>query len=342
MTAPTISMNGVDRLEGRWNNLALAGEAAWLIYLGFDLLQTSLVAIFPWQESDMGTVVDIPMRTAEALMKLGAHLYIGTAAALDYHHYMPATGYYATSFLICITAFAAAIRGRWVLLFTLLSVMLLPPTIFGAPEGFFGGSAIVAGGLAIGRCVIKRYFRPILPIMLAACTVMAWQAYVLTDSERHPTIVVKPQMDAQELQNLAAFDQTLSQVHGVDGDLAYVRAQIAYIRKDRAALQAIGPVIAGTIQTTPYRDQRIRVINTAIAQIGHPPSGKTPGSDALRMIGLLLLLPVILLLILTYRLRWRIRKIAKMAAALQALPTPRHSTSALAIRRPAALEPNAF
>ncbi len=335
----TAAASGVERLETRWNLLALAGEAAWLIRMGFDMLQTTLVAIFPWQEATMGTRVDIPMGAAKALLKLGIHMDIGTAATLDYRHYMPATGYYAIGFLMCITAFAAALQGRWILLFSLFGIMLLPPTLFGAPEAFFGGSAIFAGVLAIGRCIMKRQHRLILPIVVAACSVMAWHAYILADSEIHPTLIVKEKMDAQELQTLANLDGALSQLHGFDGDVAYVRAQIAYIRKDKAALKAIGPVTAGSIEATPYRDPRIRVLNMAIAQIDHPPTGKTPVSDALRIFNTLLLLPVFLFLFLTYRLRWRIRKIAKMAVALEALPPLRIAPQRAAAQGPAAMSP---
>lgn len=307
MASPT------ETLEGRWQKLAYLGEFAWIFTIVVGLLFGYVDQIDPLHNEYLSNIVDVPEPLAVRLRTDG--IQIDWLPLVSFPHtYAPEGSFAIFRWFLSITGFVAALRGRWLLMVVCMAGFLVP----GAPFGAIDPQRIIfvfVGLAAIGRCAFKREFK--LAISLGAIIFVAWLGTGFTNPHlRAPTLSVHRDPDAAEVQRMTQLELALAQTPANDrASVAYVRAQIAFIRQDWTQLKAIGPINGAEFPDSPTKSARLRVIRAArLALEPHPEFDMVLAAYAepIRWFYDLCLLTVAAISVLGGFMRYRIKRIAKL------------------------------
>lgn len=314
--------SAVDVLKARWERLCLANEAGWLVWLLLGLGTGAFGIIYPLRNESLGQLVEIPPSLAAYLNGRDIDLNMG-AAYLGGDHIGPSS-YQLFNIMICCSVCIAALRGRWYLYFACLAAMLIPASWLGTVRGDLGAIAIFAGILAAGRSLFTRQYKPIL-IRSGVAVAIAILCGVTVLPSRGGNLVIHRKPEAAE----RASDQRLfGALDALPAEFQpqarYVRAQLAYIRRDWTTLKAIGPLDARKIEHTPFTARRLQVLRQTVLDLAHPDYTNPVGAITW-WVHIALLVPLIVFSVVVSRLRRRIGKITRMQTDMDALPPLRHA-----------------
>ena len=321
--AASAATSGADNpvLRRRLDRMLTIGEVIWTFGLIVFLIGTYILPAPVIKHDAFDRLIDVPPElVADLVRQVPADWQaVVTSRFAATPGWLAANGMTTVMGLVFIGACGAALRGRWRFYFILQALLLVPPELFGAAAfGGFMNVAVICAFTAGGRCLVKRTYRPLLPVGGAVIVILAWQGFLSGNAQRSPGLYF-PEPAAE---NFAAFQtiETAIAAQAVQRPqaVAYVQAQIAYIRHDWARLHAMTPVSGRGFGGTPFKRARLAVLKEAqrALQPGAPAMTRPLASIILSQLTLACLVAGIVVALLTWRIKARGKRLIRLDAEL--------------------------